>query len=157
MGGAGQFGDMFGAFTFALSAITIVIAIYSTYQGAQELDRQNENAKWAANYNYLLDAKKMIAEDETLLELHGLQAGICKTLNVTSRQVAYVIIDLKAADLYYRMAKDQKIEATAYRDHLLNQPLYAKIVREIVLPGKFLGDSKFSKFIEEKTKGTSGA
>lgn len=147
-----QFGSMFGVLGCLVSTLSVAFAIYATYQQAQELDRQNESRKWAANYEYLREAKRMIADHKEILELHGLPSNICETLGVTPAQVAYVLIDAKAADLYYKMAHEEKIEPTDYRKHLLKQPAYRKIIKEIIVPGKMLGDTPFSRFVEKSVK-----
>lgn len=144
-----QFGSMFGAAALIFSTLTIAFAIYATYQQAHELDRQNEIKMWTTNYDYLREGKRMIADHKEILELHGLPSNICETLGVTPAQIAYVLIDAKAADLYYKMANKETVEPTEYRKHLLKQPVYRKIVKEIIVPGKMLGDSAFSRFIEK--------
>jgi hypothetical protein len=147
-----QFGSMFGAAALIFSTLTVAFAIYATYQQAHEMDTRNQFKKWEANYNYLLNAKKYLAEQDRVIELHGLDPGIYQKLDVTPQQVAYVLIDLEAAELYYLMDGkpiDEDLKPTGYRKHLLKQPVYRKIVKEIIVPGKMLGESPFSRFIEK--------
>lgn len=145
----GQFGDMFGAVTCLFSALTLVFIIYSNYQEARALEQQNDNDKWAVNYQYLLEAKKLVATNPEIFVLHGLPKDIHTQIGATLAQVAYVLIDVKGADLFYKMSVDKTIRPTAYREHLLSQPLYREIVRRIILPGKFLGVTDFSRFLAE--------
>jgi|GEM_PF-3752947 len=154
---------MFGAASCLFSALALVLVAFSTYQEAVELDRQTNTQIWTTNYEYLLEAKKLIAEKdgEKLLELHGIAPGTIARLGVTLSQVTYVIIDLKAADLFYRMtgkkvSLTEVVEFNSYRKNLLGQPLYQKIIADIIVPGNFLGDSDFAKYLAKEFRSTPG-
>lgn len=135
-----QFGGMFGAVSSLLTALNLAFLIYALVAQARETRRQNEIAKWQANYSYLLDAKKLITDHPEVLELHGLRL---KDFDATPAQIAYVVIDLKAADLYYRIDGSDPVKLTEYRDRLLKTPKYCDIARMCVETGTLLPSSPF--------------
>lgn len=146
----GQFGDMFGSVTSLMTAINLALLVYAILLQVNEASRQNEISKWQANYSYLLDAKKLITEHPEVLELHGLPANLPEKLGVTAAQVAYVVIDLKAADLYYRIDGEDPIQMTEYRLNLLRCPKYRTIARGCVVAGTLLPQSPFAKALREE-------
>jgi hypothetical protein len=159
----GQFGDMFGAVSCLLSAITLGLIAYSTWDAT---NRQTYSDRWRINYEYLRDAKRLIVEHPEILELHGVSSEIlgrvvCRDDNgeyvplklrpegtLTSAQVAYVVLDMKAADLFYKMLREDRPQLTEYRQHLLQQPQYQQMVRDVIIPGQFI-DGDFIKLVDE--------
>lgn len=150
----GQFGDMFGAVTSLMTAINLALLVYAILLQVSEASRQNEISKWSVNYNYLLDAKKLIVDHPEVLELHGLPADLHKTLGVTRAQLAYVVIDLKAADLYYRIEGARSVRMTEYREHMLQSKKYRAIARKVVVDGQLLPESPFTKTLKEALRRT---
>lgn len=140
-----QFGGMFGAISSLMTALNLAFLVYAILLQAKETSKNNEISKWQANYTYLLDAKKLITDHPEVLELHGLPANLPEELEVTSAQVAYVVLDLKAADLYYRMDGGNPITMTRHRKNLLKNEKYRKIASKCLIEGTLLPDSAFSK------------
>lgn len=150
---AGWFGDLFGSISSLLTALNLGFLIFAIVLQTRETRRLNEISKWQANYNYLLDAKKLIVEHPEVLELHGLSKDLPKTLGVTNAQVAYVVLDLKAADLYYRIDGSDPVIMTAYRKNMLRVETYRKIAKECVVAGTLLPDSPFCKALRKELEG----
>ncbi|HYH64347.1 MAG TPA: hypothetical protein VD866_06575 [Urbifossiella sp.] len=146
----GQFGDMFGAITCILAALSLAFVIYGIFLQVSEASKHNEITKWVTNYTYLLDAKKLITDHPEVLELHGLPKDLHTQLKVTPAQVAYVVIDLKAADLYYRLDGSDPVKLTDYRRKMLVTPLYRTIAKECVVAGTLLPSSPFIKALREE-------
>lgn len=140
-----QFGSMFGAISSLMTALNLAFLVYAILFQAKETERNNEIRKWEANYTYVLDAKKLITDHPEILELHGLPTNLPQELGVTPAQVAYVILDLKAADLYYRIDERDPIKMTDYRLNLLKNDKYRKIARSCLVDGKLLPESRFTK------------
>jgi hypothetical protein len=145
---------MFGAVTSLMTAINLALLVYAILLQVSEARHQNEIGKWVANYNYLLDAKKLITEHPEVLELHGLSRDLPTELGVTSAQVAYVVIDLKAADLYYRIDGAESVAMTEYRQHLIKSRTYRNIARRCVIDGMLLPKSPFKTALCTELKKT---
>jgi hypothetical protein len=156
----GQFGDMFGAVSCLLSAITLGLIAYSTWDSTE---RGTNTDRWRTNYEYLREAKLLICNHPEILQLHGIDldesfkdtdarspVGSAGTMvgKPTAAQVTYVIMDMKAADLFYKMGGDLKYDFTEYRKALLNKELYRNIVEKVIIPGDFI-DGKFIAAVEK--------
>lgn len=149
------FGDMFGGLNALLTSLNFGILAFAMLMQYRETRRQNEIDRWRTNYDYLLEAKKLIAQDSKILRLHGLPDNLAKSLNASHEEIAYVVLDLKAADLFYRMSADTTFELTDYRRNLLDNPHYRRIalpcVQSALIPdGQFR--TRILKYMEDAEK-----
>ena len=105
------------------------------------------------NYDFLNKAEEKLGENESFLQFHDVDKDLLNDCKITSKELAYIIANLNASALYYRL-KGGKIKKFTESRIIFLQNDKVKNTWQKIIKNRFISNSNFTKavdkFYEEK-------
>jgi len=119
-----------------------VVTLCAAWIAQAALRGQSNAQQWGANYDFLAKAYDLIGPENSILELHGVSVDELKSDGVSVKELVYILYQLEASDLYYRIKGEYRVDLSPYRKAFLGnekvQLVWDKYLRDKFFHSSFL-------------------
>lgn len=130
-----------------VSAVSVVIAIYSAFIAKRSLNKQIRALQWSVNHDLQARARAMLISDPTLLAIHSIDIQDLHQSGVTSQELIYILHHIHAGSAYHLIGGDQNVELTEFRKKFFESSK-VRFVWKRFLRNRMFNDAPFTRAID---------
>lgn len=120
--------------SLGVSGLSACVAIFAAYMARTAVHSQRRADRWATNHDLLARASTMLADNPSLLGLHGITTDDLAQDDISVEEFSYVYLSMDAGSAYYQVGGDRQIELTDFRKNFLRnhkvQKIWTRYLRE---------------------------